>query len=224
MNVVEHRYAWRGVLAPRSATGRKRAVIHHTASADVAPETIHDWHRARGWAGIGYHFVITADGTVHRGRPYWARGAHCEGANEATGIALVGDFTSAPPTSQQVIALRALLAHLAAKEADLKWYRHGDLNPTRCPGTAFPWPLHVASRKPPVPPKAMPLLVRGTRGPAVRVLQRALADRGFAVDVDGVFGARTEAAVERFQKKCKMRVDGIVGRKTWAALGYAFKG
>jgi peptidoglycan hydrolase-like protein with peptidoglycan-binding domain len=37
--------------------------------------------------------------------------------------------------------------------------------------------------------------------------------------VDGVFGAETEKAVRQFQADHGLTVDGVVGRKTWAALG-----
>ena len=38
------------------------------------------------------------------------------------------------------------------------------------------------------------------------------------LDVDGIFGPRTEAAVRDFQSNENLAVDGIVGRNTWTAL------
>ena len=35
-----------------------KAVIHHTASHEVSAKTIDEWHKARGWKGIGYNFGI----------------------------------------------------------------------------------------------------------------------------------------------------------------------
>lgn len=46
-----------------------------------------------------------------------------------------------------------------------------------------------------------PNLKRGSRGAAVVLLQRLLAQRGFRVARNGVFGATTENAVRSFQKK-----------------------
>jgi lysozyme len=40
-----------------------------------------------------------------------------------------------------------------------------------------------------------------------------------AVHVDGYYGPRTRDAVEVFQKKKHLTVDGIVGKATWTALG-----
>ena len=36
---------------------------------------------------------------------------------------------------------------------------------------------------------------------------------------DGIFGPITEEAVRDFQKRKGLSVDGVVGSKTWAALG-----
>lgn len=36
---------------------------------------------------------------------------------------------------------------------------------------------------------------------------------------DGIFGDRTEAVVREFQKRSKLAVDGVVGKKTFGALG-----
>jgi hypothetical protein len=61
-------------------------------------------------------------------------------------------------------------------------------------------------------------LKQGSRGPAVRALQRKLRDAGWTVAVDGDFGPRTKDAVIAFQRSKRLKDDGIVGPKTWAAL------
>ena len=58
----------------------------------------------------------------------------------------------------------------------------------------------------------------GSKGPAVECLQGALNKSGAKLDVDGKFGSGTKKAVQAFQKKKKLSVDGIVGPQTWAAL------
>lgn len=62
----------------------------------------------------------------------------------------------------------------------------------------------------------LPTLRRGSSGKLVEELQRKLG----GLTVDGVFGQKTETAVEAYQKAHKLTVDGVVGPKTWAALGY----
>ena len=66
-----------------------------------------------------------------------------------------------------------------------------------------------------------PLLRYGdNRSPlAVRELQVLLSFRGyFTGEIDGVFGAKTRAAVKAFQTAKGLVADGIVGSNTWTAL------
>lgn len=61
-----------------------------------------------------------------------------------------------------------------------------------------------------------PLLKKGSKGDAVRQLQEALKALGFDPGgIDGVFGARTEAAVKEFQHSVGITADGICGEVTW---------
>ncbi len=63
-----------------------------------------------------------------------------------------------------------------------------------------------------------PLLKQGSHGHPVPALQYLLRGRGHPVTVDGIFGPKTEGAVEAFQTADQVRVDGIVGPQTWGAL------
>ena len=62
------------------------------------------------------------------------------------------------------------------------------------------------------------ILPYGTGTAARLSLQTLLCDVGGALTADGIFGAKTEAAVRTFQQQNQLTVDGIVGPKTWAAL------
>ena len=65
----------------------------------------------------------------------------------------------------------------------------------------------------------MPMLYRGCTGDAVKTLQEKLNAKGFnSGNVDGIFGAKTYAAVTAFQKANSLGVDGIVGKLTWGKL------
>jgi N-acetylmuramoyl-L-alanine amidase len=60
----------------------------------------------------------------------------------------------------------------------------------------------------------------GSTGPDVRVAQQKLKDWGYYKgNVDGIFLKLTYNAVVSFQQKHGLRVDGVVGPQTWAALG-----
>jgi cell wall-associated NlpC family hydrolase len=58
-----------------------------------------------------------------------------------------------------------------------------------------------------------PVLREGSRGTAVRVLQRDLH-----ISADGIFGAQTRRYVVSFQRSRHLTGDGIVGAHTWQAL------
>lgn len=66
----------------------------------------------------------------------------------------------------------------------------------------------------------IPTLRRGSQGDEVADLQTILNARyGADLEVDGNFGKATEAAVKAFQKTHGLTADGVVGAKTWKALG-----
>jgi len=60
------------------------------------------------------------------------------------------------------------------------------------------------------------LLKVGSRGPAVKLVQRALG-----IPTDGIFGPQTRRAVRTFQARHGLTVDGIVGPQTRASLAKA---
>ena len=68
-------------------------------------------------------------------------------------------------------------------------------------------------------------LRRGISGPSVVIVQvelNRISQNYPAIpkisQVDGIFGAQTEAAVRKFQEIANLAVDGVVGRETWYAL------
>ncbi|MGC1306583.1 MAG: penicillin-insensitive murein endopeptidase [Phormidesmis sp.] len=56
------------------------------------------------------------------------------------------------------------------------------------------------------------------KGVRVQALQQRLAELGFSVTADGIFGAETDAAVRAFQSAYGLSVDGMAGKMTLAAL------
>ena len=63
-----------------------------------------------------------------------------------------------------------------------------------------------------------PLVREGDGEHPVRTLQHLLRARNQSVDVDGIFGPKTDAAVRAFQMDNHLSVDGLVGPATWAEL------
>ncbi len=86
-------------------------IVVHTAAFtgnNCDSDMIDEWHKARNWSGIGYHFVILnnkhsqkSDGTIENGRAINKTGAHALGLNaRSLGICCIGhgdknDFTPA---------------------------------------------------------------------------------------------------------------------------------
>jgi peptidoglycan hydrolase-like protein with peptidoglycan-binding domain len=59
----------------------------------------------------------------------------------------------------------------------------------------------------------------GSRGEAVKTLQKALNDMSYIVSVDGVFGPQTKTSVIKFQERFpELANDGIFGPKTKAVM------
>ena len=110
------------------------------------------WHKARGWRGFGYHWLIDRDGHVIAGRPESMIGAHVKGHNAGTiGICLVGGATSAASdrfeenfTKEQRAATWHMIRAIS-KRADIqKVTGHNRYAAKACPGfeasEEFPWP------------------------------------------------------------------------------------
>ena len=62
----------------------------------------------------------------------------------------------------------------------------------------------------------------GSKGPAVRAVQDQANFRngknGHSLDVDGIYGKKTQVWVIGFQKAEGFKADGVVGKVTWQAL------
>lgn len=128
----------------RGHTRRSKTVsitIHHSDSHDVPAAEIHRWHLQRGWYGIGYHYVIRADGSIETGRPDWAIGAHAGAAanSESIGICLTGRFAQHKPAEAQMKSLVWLIKHMEQTYGKLQVKGHKDYLSTSCPGILFPW-------------------------------------------------------------------------------------
>lgn len=118
-----------------------RIVVHHSASPlSTTRDEIDTWHRAKGWDGVGYHFVIEGDGTIRVGRPLDTPGAHARGHNaDSVGICVVGNNQVAQYrwTGPQVDALRRLVHGLCTVFPTIRFVSgHGHLagSATACPG------------------------------------------------------------------------------------------
>ena len=94
----------------------------------------------RGFRDIGYHYYITRDGTVHRGRPLELVGAHCRNHNRhSIGICYEGGLDAEgcakdTRTEAQKISLSALVGELKERFPQALVVGHRELDPGKeCP-------------------------------------------------------------------------------------------
>ncbi|TXD38232.1 hypothetical protein FRC98_04865 [Lujinxingia vulgaris] len=142
------RSAW-NARAPRYNTPShtpNRITVHHTVTAngvaDGANEVrkIQQMHFNRRFHDVGYHFLISHDGTIYQGTPENKVGAHVGNQNTGNlGISLLGSFhLSTPPSDAQLSSLSRLIRHLSDKynipinRTQVKG--HGERAATLCPG------------------------------------------------------------------------------------------
>ncbi|MFJ6183777.1 peptidoglycan-binding protein [Streptomyces sp. NPDC092295] len=133
--------AWAGTPDQVALDQRREFFIHYdgathiTATGNAVPKAIERTHLAQGWAGIGYNFVITQDGTIYEGRGWTKQGAHCPGYN-VTGLGVqIAIGGSQEPSAKALTAARALYDEACRRTGrTLAKKGHRDGIATACPG------------------------------------------------------------------------------------------
>lgn len=120
-----------------------KIIIHCTATPErreVTTKQVTQWHKARGFRTIGYHYLIYLDGSIHAGRPESEIGAHCLGENShSIGVCYVGgiDRNSLQPkdtrTPAQKNSLRKLVAELQRRYPKATIHGHREFASKACP-------------------------------------------------------------------------------------------
>lgn len=120
-------------------------VIHTSATRegqDVRMSDIDKWHKERGFACCGYHYVIDLDGKVEVGRPLSMDGAHCNTKGlsgkpynkHSVGICYVGGLdkdgnAKDTRTEAQKKSMRELIDSLMDKYPIIEVIGHRDASP-----------------------------------------------------------------------------------------------
>lgn len=225
MQIKEVDYQWKGTLIKRSKT--EMIVLHHAASKSCTVQQVHQWHLNNGWSGFGYHFFVSKDGQIFRGRPEDTVGAHATGHNsKSIGVCFEGDYTSQTMPTAQLEAGKELVAYLKDKYKITKVVGHRDLMATSCPGVKFPF-FEIANAK-----------KNDTKENLVLSFQKAAQADGFQFPkygCDGDYGDETKSVMQKcvvkkrlvykyknatklVQRLLGIKQDGLAGRDTDAAI------
>ncbi|WP_238917273.1 N-acetylmuramoyl-L-alanine amidase [Clostridium sp. YIM B02555] len=118
-------------------------IVHHLEAEGInwTVEQIHNMHKnENGWAGIGYHYYIRLDGSVYKGRPDEAIGAHCQGCNTNTlGVSFEGDYGNRiQMPDAQFAAWCELKEYLCNMYGNMPVFGHREKGSSECPGAHFP--------------------------------------------------------------------------------------
>lgn len=131
-------------------------IIHCSAtppSMDIGVDEIDVWHRAKGWNGCGYHYIITRAGAIEYGRDLNTVGAHALGYNNCSvGICMIGGAKENDVTvpqnnfsDAQWSTLAALLAAIRHLHPGIKIIGHREVSDKECP--SFDVPEYLLSER-----------------------------------------------------------------------------
>jgi N-acetylmuramoyl-L-alanine amidase len=186
------------------------------------------------------HYVVEENGAIlrlvpeekrawHAGIGAWA--GHADLNHRSIGIEIVNgghDFGLPDYPYAQISAVMELVADIT-KRHRLGLHQivgHSDVAPLRKadPGEKFPW-RHLAEHGLALwPSNDLPVgggeaMERGDRGAEVASLQTAMNQIGYVLDVDGIFGPATEAAIKALQRRFRIaKIDGIADAETLAIV------
>ena len=189
---------------------------------------------------VSTHYVVLEDGRVlrivdedkrawHAGKGLWAGEADLNA--RAIGIEIVNgghDFGLPDYPEAQMAAVIELVRDICERRnlARHQVVGHSDVAPLRKadPGEKFPWTLLAEDGLALWPhelvlPIAVEPMERGDRGEEVAQLQTTMVEIGYGLDIDGIFGPATEAAVKAFQRRFRTGIiDGVADGETLALI------
>jgi N-acetylmuramoyl-L-alanine amidase len=123
-NTQKKKYQKSGLLKKQSGLKKREltkflfiASSQTPTNLDVTKEQIDAMHRKNGLLGIGFHYVITIDGDVKKGRETDQIGFDLKHNDETIGILLIGNTEF---NELQLKALKILKTELTSKYGHLK--------------------------------------------------------------------------------------------------------
>ncbi|GGS49733.1 N-acetylmuramoyl-L-alanine amidase [Planobispora rosea] len=229
-----------------SLTSTRGVKIHYTGGR-VDPGIVNDHARCvklvksiqshhmdgNGWVDIGYSMIACPHRKVFVGRgPKRLPAANGAGLNSAhyAVLGLVGSSGLVQPNDAMLHAILDAVEYLRDRGGagrEIKGHRDG--YSTSCPGDPlYAWIRRGAPRPggdgDPEPPEPHPSFPGRTLkyppvmvGEDVRTWQRQMRERGWDIDVDGLYGPSSRDVCRAFQEEKDLAVTGAVDRATWNA-------
>ena len=217
--------AIRWLTTPVSEVSAHYVVDEDGRITQLVPESRRAWHAGRSsWAGESD--VNSASIGIEIANPgHWWDLAAMPDRDPAAPVEVHPGYTDFP--TAQIAAVIALSRDIIARQG-IPAHRvlgHSDVAPgrKRDPGETFPWDVLARAGGgvwvPPEPLREGRDFRPGEAGPPVAALQAMLAEQGYGIEVDGVYGSETRDVVEAFQRHFRpARVDGIADFSTLATL------
>jgi len=210
-----------------------RVFLHCSASSRAEHgkvSVIREWHKARGWSDIGYHYFIPFGGELQVGRNIEKTPAAQKGHNTGTiAICLHGlhkhDFTLNQFETLQKLCKQINIAY----NREVTFHGHCEVSTKACPVFEYRNVLeldNLGKIQGLKPSKSLDIFDTGVE---VMNVQKQLnlffkeytkqnhAEHdgdGDVIGIDGIFGQQTAQAVLFFQMVNGITPDGVVGPKT----------
>jgi len=207
---------------------RKVDRVYLHCSASPRPEhgdvsVIREWHKARGWNDIGYHYFIPFDGELQKGRSLEKSPAAQKGNNTKTIAICLHGLHKPNFTLNQFDTLQKLCKQIDIKYlGDVTFHGHCEVSLKTCPVFDYKAVLDLDSIGRLVKtskPKYFDMFDTGIEIMNIqKQLNVFLEAHKLEIIVDGIFGQETTQSVLFFQKVNNMISDGIVGPETQLML------
>jgi N-acetylmuramoyl-L-alanine amidase len=120
-----------------------KIIIHCSATREgeeFSVDTIRSWHKKRGWADVGYHYIVHLDGSISYGRDVDIIGAHTKGHNTGSigvcyigGVEADGETPKDTRTLEQKESLLDLIKTLKRLNSKAVVHGHRDFAAKACP-------------------------------------------------------------------------------------------